>query len=77
MGSKKELIAYEGIIEATDLIRTVQPAWDNVLACHPSILLETFSKMSLKATDFDLPKKKEVNLGILRRSKPFCIGICH
>jgi hypothetical protein len=37
---------------------TIWPAWERVLACHPFIFPETFSKISLKAPTFDLPKKR-------------------
>jgi hypothetical protein len=39
-------------------MRTVRPAWDKVLARHPSILFEIESKISWKAAALDLPKKK-------------------
>ena len=35
----------------------MRPAWDNVFACQPSIFLETFSKIYLKAADLDFPKE--------------------
>jgi hypothetical protein len=37
---------------------TVWLAWESVLARHPSIFPETFSKISLKAPTLDLPKKR-------------------
>jgi hypothetical protein len=58
MGNKKELVAYKGIEETTYLMSTVRLAWDRVFARHPSILLNTCSKISLKAADFDLRKKR-------------------
>jgi hypothetical protein len=56
-GSKKELMAYEGMAAATDLIRTSLPAWDRVFARQPSILLRTLSLMLWKAAVFELPNK--------------------
>jgi hypothetical protein len=58
IGRRNELIAYEGIVEATDLMSTVRPTCDKVFARQPSILLDTFSKISLKAADLDLLKER-------------------
>jgi hypothetical protein len=58
IGRRKELIAYEGIVEATDLMSIVRPACDKVFACQPSILPETFSNISVKVTVLDLPKRR-------------------
>jgi hypothetical protein len=37
---------------------TILPAWERVLAPHPSIFPETFFKISLKAPTFDLLEKR-------------------
>jgi hypothetical protein len=44
-GSRKVLMALEGIAAATDLVRVSLPAWERVLALHPSTLLKTLSIM--------------------------------
>jgi hypothetical protein len=42
-GIKKVPIAKEGIVVATDFIKTSLPAWERVFALQPSILLLTLS----------------------------------
>jgi hypothetical protein len=55
VGNKKELMAYEGIVAATDFRRTNLFAWERVLALQPSILPRTLLRMNWKAPLLELP----------------------
>ena len=57
LGSRKVLMANDGMAAATDLIRINLPAWERDFARQPSTLDLTFSIIFWKAVVLELPNK--------------------